>query len=62
MTPETGDQTAHDAAEHHHKPRHLAEKFEGLLGKIMVAAVVLLGVVLIYGIMHTGSSTPSWMR
>ena len=28
----------------HHKPKHLAEKFEGMIGVIMVAAIVLLAV------------------
>ena len=48
--------------EHHHHNRHLAEKFEGFIGVAMVAAVILLGVILIWGIMNTGSSTPSWMQ
>ena len=47
---------------HHHKPRHLAEKFEGMIGIIMVAAIVLLSVGLIYGLMITGSTDPKWMQ
>jgi cell division protein FtsL len=47
---------------HHHKPRHLAERFENLLGVLMVVAVVLLAVGLIYGMMTAGPSEPSWMR
>jgi hypothetical protein len=46
----------------HHKPRHLAEKFEGVVGIVMVAAIVLLAVGLIYGILTTGDTTPSWMK
>jgi cell division protein FtsL len=46
----------------HHKPRHLAEKFEGMIGVIMVAAIVLLAVGLVYGVMTTGGSDPSWMK
>ena len=45
-----------------HKNRHLAERFEGLVGVLMVAAIVVLAVGLIYGIMTTGNTTPSWMR
>ena len=48
--------------DHHVKPKHLAERFEGLVGIIMVAAVVLLAIGLIYGIMTTGDTTPSWMK
>ncbi|WP_293907723.1 hypothetical protein [Phenylobacterium sp.] len=46
----------------HHKPKHLAEKFEGMVGIIMVAAIVLLAVGLIYGILITGSPDPKWMQ
>ena len=46
----------------HHKPKHLAEKFEGMIGVLMVAAIALLAVGLIYGILTTGSTEPSWMR
>ncbi|MBU1378601.1 MAG: hypothetical protein KKE02_02375 [Alphaproteobacteria bacterium] len=46
----------------HHKPKHLAEKFEGVVGIVMVAAIVLLAIGLIYGIMTTGSTTPKWMQ
>lgn len=48
--------------EHHVKPKHLAERFEGLVGIIMVAAVVLLAIGLIYGIMVTPDSDPAWMK
>ncbi len=46
----------------HRKPRHLAEKFEGLIGVIMVAAIVLLAIGLIYGIVTTGDAGPKWMQ
>lgn len=46
----------------HARPRHLAEKFEGLVGVIMVAAIVLLAIALIYGVVTTGDSTPKWMQ
>ena len=45
----------------HHKNRHLAERFEGMLGTLMVIAVVILAIGMVYGIMTT-DSTPSWMR
>jgi len=45
----------------HHKPKHLAEKFEGMLGYLMIAAIVLLAIGMVYGIMTT-DNTPSWMR
>ena len=46
----------------HHKPRHLAEKFEGMIGMVMVAAVVLLAIGLIYGVLTTGNADPAWMK
>jgi len=52
-----------DTGHHHqHKNRHLAEKFEGYLGIAMVAAIVVLGAILIYGLINTGSSAPAWMQ
>jgi hypothetical protein len=45
-----------------HKPKHLAEKFEGMIGVIMVGAIVLLAIGLIYGIMTTGAVEPKWMQ
>ena len=44
-----------------HKPKHAAERLEGMLGSLMVVAVVLLAIGMIYGIATT-DSTPSWMR
>lgn len=52
----------HTGEVRHHKPKHLAEKFEGMVGVIMVAAIVLLGVGLIYGILTAGDTTPKWMQ
>jgi hypothetical protein len=46
----------------HHKPRHLAERFEGMVGIVAIAAIVLLAIGLIYGVLTTGSATPSWMQ
>lgn len=45
-----------------HKPRHLAEKFEGMIGVVMVIAIAVLAVGLVYGILTTGSAEPKWMR
>ena len=45
----------------HHKNRHLAESFEGMLGYLMIAAIVLLAIGMVYGIMTT-DNTPAWMR
>ncbi|HEX3367191.1 hypothetical protein [Phenylobacterium sp.] len=45
-----------------HKNKHVAERFEGLLGKLMVAAIVVLAIGMIYAIATGGDSTPSWMR
>ena len=46
----------------HHKPRHLAEKFEGYFGVIMVVAAAILAVGLIWGLMQSGNADPIWMR
>ena len=31
----------HTGEVRHHKPKHLAEKFEGMIGIIMVAAIII---------------------
>jgi hypothetical protein len=62
MKPEVRHEGAHEPEVHHHRPRHLAEKFEGYIGVAMVIAVFLLLGVLIYGIVQTGSNEPSWMH
>ena len=41
--------------------KHLAERFEGMIGTLMVVAIVLLAIGMVYAIM-TGNSTPSWMK
>ena len=46
----------------HHKNRHVAEKFENLLGVLMVVAIAILAVGLVWGIMGTGDAPPSWMK
>ncbi|MFN3584548.1 hypothetical protein [Phenylobacterium sp.] len=51
----------HDGVRHH-KNKHLAERFEGMVGAVMVVAIVLLAIGLIYGIMTTGDTTPRWMQ
>jgi hypothetical protein len=54
--------TEHDVEHHHpHKNRHLAQKFENLIGVLMVIAIAILAVGLIYGIINTGS-TPSYLK
>ena len=54
------DPQAQDA--HPRKPKHLAERFEGMIGMIMVGAIVLLAIGLIYGILTAGSPDPKWMQ
>jgi len=44
-----------------HRNKHIAERFEGLLGTLMIVAVVVLAIGMFYAI-ATGDSTPSWMR
>ena len=46
----------------HAKPRHIAEKVEGMLGMIMVIIVAILAVGLVWAIMQNGSPEPAWMR
>ena len=53
---------ASDTGVHHHKDRHLAEKFEKLISVLMVIAIAGLAVGLVYGVMMTGQGTPTWMR
>jgi hypothetical protein len=45
----------------HHKDRHLAERFEKVIPMLMLAAIVLLALGMVWGIMNT-DNTPSWMR
>ena len=52
----------HHTEVRHHKNKHLAERFEKMLGTLMVIAIVLLAVGLIYGIVTTGDTTPKWMQ
>jgi hypothetical protein len=53
---------ASDTVVHHPKNRHMAEKFESLISILMVIAIAGLLVGLVYGVMMTGTGTPSWMR
>ena len=46
---------------HHHTPKHLAERFEGLIPILMLIAIVVLAIGMIWGVMHT-DATPSWMK
>jgi hypothetical protein len=46
----------------HHRNKDAAKRFEGYIQIAMVIAVAVLAVGLIYGILSTGSSAPSWMR
>jgi len=45
-----------------HKNKHLAERTEGLLGIIMVAAIILLAVALLWGVMAGGGGTPKYLQ
>jgi formate/nitrite transporter FocA (FNT family) len=47
---------------HHHKPRRVAQQLEKYMGVAMAAAAVVLLGILAYGLMNTGSGTPSWMH
>lgn len=52
----------HEVEHHpHHKNRHLAQKFENLIGVLMVIAIAILAVGLIYGLLNTGG-TPSYLK
>ena len=46
----------------HHRNRHLAEKFEGMLSKAMIGAVIILAVAMVWMLMTTDTSVPTWMR
>ncbi|CAN7603050.1 hypothetical protein LJR225_004560 [Phenylobacterium sp. LjRoot225] len=53
----------HDVEHHHpHRNRHLAQRFENLIGVLMVIAIAVLAVGLIYGLLNTGGTTPSYLR
>jgi hypothetical protein len=53
--------TERDVTPHPHRNKHLAQKFENLIGVLMVIAIAILAVALVYGILQTGS-TPSYMK
>jgi cell division protein FtsL len=46
----------------HHRKRNTAQRFENMIQVAMVVAVAILAIGLIYGVLSTGSSVPSWMR
>jgi hypothetical protein len=52
----------HPEVQPHHRPKHTAERIQGLLGKVVIVAIVLLAIGMIYGMMTTGNATPSWMH
>jgi len=45
----------------HHKNKHVAERFEGLLQKIMVVVVAVLAIGMGWAIFHN-DPVPPWMR
>jgi hypothetical protein len=47
--------------EHHRRNRHLAQRFENLIGILMVIAIAILAIGLVYGILQTGS-TPDYLK
>jgi hypothetical protein len=47
---------------HHHRHKNNAQRFEVLIQVLMVVAVAVLAIGLIYGLVNTGSDSPSWMR
>lgn len=55
-------QTEQHGELHHHRNRNTAQRFEGLIQALMVIAAAILAIGLIYGILNTGSGTPSWMQ
>lgn len=62
MKQEASHQGSGGVEPHHHKPWRIAEKFEGYVGVVMVVAGLVLLAVLAYGVLNTGSGTPSWMH
>ena len=46
---------------HHRRNRHLAQRFENLIGILMVIAIAILAIGLVYGILQTGS-TPDYLK
>jgi hypothetical protein len=48
--------------ETHHKPKHLAEKVEGLIPMLMLVAIVILGAALVWAVMSGDGGTPSYLR
>ncbi|MDP3174027.1 MAG: hypothetical protein Q8M88_06295 [Phenylobacterium sp.] len=49
----------HDGEVHHHKNRHLLEKFEGYTDLIIVGMIILLGAAMLIGLM-TASGNVTW--
>ena len=46
----------------HHRKRNTAIRVENMIQIFMVIAAAILAIALIYGVVSTGSSAPSWMR
>jgi hypothetical protein len=57
----TNPDLEHQQQHHHHRNRHLAQRFENLIGILMVIAIAILAIGLVYGILQTGS-TPSYLK
>lgn len=54
--------TDHQGEVRHHRKNDTAKRIEGYIQIAMVVAVAVLAVGLIWGVVHTGSSAPAWMR
>jgi hypothetical protein len=55
--------TERDTEHHAHRNSvKAAQKFESIIGILMVIAIAVLAVGLVYGILQSGSTTPSYLR
>ena len=54
--------TEREAAPHTPRKANTAQKIENLLGVLMVIAIAILAIGLVYGILQTGSTTPSYVQ
>jgi hypothetical protein len=54
--------TEREVEHHAHRNRNVAQKFENLIGVLMVIAIAVLAIGLVYGILQTGSGTPAYMK
>jgi hypothetical protein len=62
MEPHVLDDGAFPKASPTHKRKRWSQRMEAYIGGVTAAAVAVLMILLVYGLMNTGTTTPAWMH